>query len=632
MKNSVSIKEAPGPSEQKTKERGFSVIMPTYNQAAFIRRAVLSLKKQTYTQWELIIINDGSDDNTDEIIEDIIRESRVKYIKNPINQGLGYAINRGLDIAEYDYIAYLPSDDFYYENHLECLKTKFTESDEVVLVFNGLKHSDKNSLEMAVKDGFTTHIQTGYPLQLVQAGHKKTAHRWLERSEWVTEDLYLMFWNQLIDNGRFVSTGIVTCNWTNHPHQHHKLAGEKYGGCLNAYRSFYKVKNPLKMRLSKYKFVDEEKLYAPFRKTAVMKKTGLKILLAGELSYNPDRIYALEEYGHTLYGLWINNPKYSFSNVGPLPFGTIEDISSANDWQKEIKKLNPDIIYALSSWDGVELAYDVLKAKLGIPLVWHFKEGPYLCIKQGLWNKLFELYNFSDGRIFLNESIKLWYEQFLPSRQFSLIMDLDAPKKEYFQNNYSAKQSSFDGEIHTVVTGRMIGIDKKDIQFLADKHVHVHLYSENNHEMYTNLRLRSSADYFHVHQHVSSEKWTEEFSKYDAGWLHCFDSSNGGNLLKTTWDDLNIPARLYTLMAAGIPSIQKENEGHIVAMYDIVRKENTGVFYKNLDELVSKLQNREYLDHLNKNIQRVRQKYTFDYHVPELTDFFYKVIHNKIKP
>ena len=175
-------------------------------------------------------------------------------------------------------------------------------------------------------------------------------------------------------------------------------------------------------------------------------------------------------------------------------------------------------------------------------------------------------------------------------------MDLDSPKKEYFQNNYSAKLSSCDGEIHTAVIGRMIGIDKKDIQFLADKRVHIHLYSENNHEnneIYTNFLLRSSADYFHVHPHISSEKWTEEFSKYDAGWLHCFDSSNSGDLLKTTWDDLNIPARLYTLMAAGIPSIQKENEGHIVAMYDMVRKEDAGVFYKNLDELVSKLQNRE---------------------------------------
>lgn len=634
MKRNVLDKEMPISLLQKTKDIEFSVIMPTYNQASFIRRAVLSLKKQSYTKWELIIINDGSTDGTEEIIKDIIAESQIKYIKNAVNQGLGYTINQGLNVAKYDYIAYLPSDDFYYENHLECLKTKFTESDDAVLVFNGINHNDKNSLDLTVKEGFTTHILKEYFLQLVQAAHKKTNDRWLERNEWVTEDQYLMFWNKLIDKGRFVSTEIVTCNWTSHPYQHHKLIAEKYDGCINGYRRFYNVRVPIKMRLSRYKFIDEEKLYAPFRTVISMKKNGLKILLVGELSYNPDRIYALEELGHKLYGLWINNPRYPFSNVGHLPFGNIEDISTESYWKQEIKKINPDVIYALSNWDGIELAHEVLKANLEIPFIWHFKEGPYICIKKGLWNKVFELYNFSDGRIFLNDTIKLWYEQFLSLQQPSLVMDLDAPKKEYFQDNYSTKLSSLDGDIHTIIAGRMIGIDRKDIQFLADKHVHVHLYSESAHdarEKYNNLMARSSVNYFHVHQHISSDKWTEEFSKYDAGWLHCFDSKNGGDLLKTTWDDLNIPARIYTLMAAGIPSIQKDNTGHIVAMQELVKQENTGVFYKNIDELICKLQDEKYMEKLNKNIQKVRQKFTFDYHVPELTDFFHKVIINKNK-
>lgn len=106
-------------------ERGFSVIMPTYNQASFIRRAILSLQKQTFTNWELIIINDGSTDDTVFFISDFLENCNVKYIMNDSNMGLGYALNQGLDAANYKNIAYLPSDDFYYENHLETLMDKF---------------------------------------------------------------------------------------------------------------------------------------------------------------------------------------------------------------------------------------------------------------------------------------------------------------------------------------------------------------------------------------------------------------------------------------------------------------------------------------------------------------------------
>ena len=93
----------------------FSVLMPTYNQCAFIRRAILSLMKQTYEEWELIIINDGCTDETEEYIADYLQDARVTYIKNEENTGLGHALNQGLDAAKYDYIAYLPSDDYYFD-------------------------------------------------------------------------------------------------------------------------------------------------------------------------------------------------------------------------------------------------------------------------------------------------------------------------------------------------------------------------------------------------------------------------------------------------------------------------------------------------------------------------------------
>jgi glycosyltransferase involved in cell wall biosynthesis len=128
---------------------GFSVIMPTYNQASFIRRAILSLQRQTYKNWELIIINDGCTDNTEEYLSGLLDAPNIIYIKNDKNQGLGYALNQGLDSAKYDYIAYLPSDDFYYENHLESFKEKIEQYGDIALVYSGMKYASTLSLRKA---------------------------------------------------------------------------------------------------------------------------------------------------------------------------------------------------------------------------------------------------------------------------------------------------------------------------------------------------------------------------------------------------------------------------------------------------------------------------------------------------
>lgn len=621
-------------SKQKNEEReGFSVIMPTYNQAAFIRRAILSLEKQSFKKWELIIINDGSTDNTEECIHDIIlNNEKIKYIKNEDNKGIGYAINQGLEIAKHRIISYLPSDDFYYKNHLATIKSLYDQSDEVTLVFSGMNYANKDSLNTQQSDNKTKHIKKSFCLQLVQTSHRKTHLRWMERQELVTEDLSLMFWNSLLGEGIFTSTNKITCHWTQHPFQHHKLSSEKYGGNINAYRSYYNIQEPLNIRLSKSKYIYEEKNYQTYRKINNKKSDGLKILLVGELSYNPERIYALEEYGHTLYGLWIQNPGYSFSNIGHFPFGNIEDIEYdkyEGTWKDKIKKIKPDIIYALSNWDGVDLAYSVLKANLGIPFVWHFKEGPFVCMANGDWPKLFELYLYADGKIFINNETKDWFSQFLPITSPYFLMDLDPPKKEVFSNNLSRKLSAKDNSIHTVIPGRMIGLDHNDIKMLAKYDIHLHLYSESAHDgrrSHNTFLKKIAPDHFHIHPHVSSRKWVEEFSKYDAGWLHCFNSKNYGDLSKATWDDLNIPARLYTLAAAKLPMIQRDNFKHRVAMQDIVQRTGVGLFFKSISNLSATLHDKEKMSQIRSNLDRSRYQFCFDSHVPDLSSFFQIII------
>lgn len=609
----------------------FSVIMPTYNNSSFIRRAIKSLIDQSYEQWELIIIDDGSTDDTFENIEDFWVDKRITYHKSQRNEGLGVAINTGLAIAQYDYIAYLPADDYYFKEHLSTFATKFVEMPEAVLVFSGMQYDQIDSLNNT-NDTCSTFARSLYPLQLVQTIHKKTEERWLTREEYVTDDLYLMFWHKLLDKGVFASTNLITCYWTQHLLQRHKIIGERYGGCLNYYRQYYNIQTPIRMRISKYKFVDEYEIYKNFRGNNAKVHCELKILLVGELGFNSERIYALEKAGHELYGLWINAPSGPFSYVGHLPFGNIKDISYDRNWKQNVNKIKPDIIYALGNWDAINLAYEVLSANLNIPFVWHFKEGPFWAIKYNFWNKLIYLYKYSDGVICINESVRSWLKLFCNSIKKTFILDLDLPIKDSFEKTYSKKISKSENSIHTVVTGRLQGISVDDMKILAKQNIHIHLYLENAHEIKKSeydVYLDSTPEYFHIHKHVSNNRWIEEFSKYDAGWLHCFESKNEGNLLHATWDDLNIPARIYTLAAAGLPMIQKDNSTHIVAMQEIVKKFDIGIFYKDINNIGDLLYNKNHMQYLADNLNSSRIQFTFDYYLSGLMDFFCEIIKDK---
>lgn len=615
------------------KEKGISVLMPTYNQATFIRRAIISLMNQTYKQWELIIINDGSTDKTKYYIEDFLSDPRINYIEIDRNRGLGYVLNLGLDNAKYDYIAYLPSDDFYLKDHLQFMEDKIEKYKNCILVFSGFSFELPDTMGGIFHMNNTLYLRQGYCLQLVQTMHKKTEDRWLERKEWVTEDLFAMYWGKLSMRGAFVPTRSISCFWTNHPFQRHKIICENYGGGINYYRQYYSVNTPIKMRVSADKYIDEEKLYEKFRNKQINIGTvkTLKILIVGELAYNPERIYALEEAGHKLYGLWVQRPQYSFQTVGPIPFGKIEDVSYDN-WEHEVQKIKPDIIYGLLNSVAVPLAYEVQRKFGNIPFVWHFKEGPSVCLRTGLWEKLIYLYTYSDGKIFINEIAKQWYEQFIPKTGLSFILDGDLPKKDCFQKNMSNKLSEIDGNIHTLVTGRMIGIDFNIWKVFVEKDIHIHVYTENyivmKEKMFSEIK-KIAPSHFHLHPHCSHDRWVEEFSKYDAGWLHCLNSSNRRDLAQVSWDDLNIPARISTYAAAGIPMILKNNKEHIVATQQKLEELGIGIFYNQYEDLASKLTDKLEMEKLQNNVLLNREQFYFDKHVPQLISFFERVIESK---
>ncbi len=95
-----------------------SIIIPTYNAEKFISQAIQSILDQTYNNFELIIINDGSTDKTKIIIESF-NDKRIRYFENEKNSGIVFSRNKGLKLAQGEYIGMLDADDIAYPEKFE---------------------------------------------------------------------------------------------------------------------------------------------------------------------------------------------------------------------------------------------------------------------------------------------------------------------------------------------------------------------------------------------------------------------------------------------------------------------------------------------------------------------------------
>lgn len=97
-----------------------TVIMPNYNGKRFVRQAIESVLNQTYSNWELIIIDDKSTDGSPELIEEYCkRDTRVTLIRSPQNNGVSIARNIGICRARGEFIALLDNDDWWEQDKLE---------------------------------------------------------------------------------------------------------------------------------------------------------------------------------------------------------------------------------------------------------------------------------------------------------------------------------------------------------------------------------------------------------------------------------------------------------------------------------------------------------------------------------
>ncbi|HEU4573178.1 MAG TPA: hypothetical protein VFR93_10870, partial [Candidatus Limnocylindrales bacterium] len=182
-----------------------------------------------------------------------------------------------------------------------------------------------------------------------------------------------------------------------------------------------------------------------------------------------------------------------------------------------------------------------------------------------------------------------------------------------------------DGDVHTVVPGRPIGLHSETVAELGAQGVHIHFYGDFTHGQWRAWIDRSRAlapRRLHLHPTVDATGWVAELSRYDAGWLHVFRSRNGGEIRRADWDDLNLPARMATLAAAGLPMLQRSNEGAIVATQSLARALGTSVFFDEIEEIGGRLRDRAAVDDVRAAVLRSRAQFTFDAHVDRLVEFF----------
>ena len=127
-----------------------TIVTPSFNRGWSIRSCIESLRSQTFVDYEHIIVDGGSTDDTLKILHEVSEaDSRIKYITEPDN-GMYDAVNKGMRLASSEIVAYLNTDDFYLPHTLEQVLRAFAENPDVSMLYGHWMswHSEINFLEI----------------------------------------------------------------------------------------------------------------------------------------------------------------------------------------------------------------------------------------------------------------------------------------------------------------------------------------------------------------------------------------------------------------------------------------------------------------------------------------------------
>jgi glycosyltransferase involved in cell wall biosynthesis len=129
-----------------------TIIVPAYNAAQYLRDSISSVLQQTLKEWELIIVNDGSTDNTTEVLEGFLHDARIRVINQP-NKGVSAARNAGIDAAKGNYIGFLDADDYFMPGNLQQKFNVLDKNRMIDFVYSDVIHCDGALNELYIQRG-----------------------------------------------------------------------------------------------------------------------------------------------------------------------------------------------------------------------------------------------------------------------------------------------------------------------------------------------------------------------------------------------------------------------------------------------------------------------------------------------
>ena len=140
-----------------------SVVMPVYNGEIFIKEAIDSILNQTFTDFEFIIVNDGSTDTTESIILKI-KDARIKYIKQA-NSGIGSSLHLGCSLAKGKYIARMDADDISFPDRLLKQVEFFKKNEDCILVGSAVNYINENGCKVGRSIPYVSDFAIKYNLK-----------------------------------------------------------------------------------------------------------------------------------------------------------------------------------------------------------------------------------------------------------------------------------------------------------------------------------------------------------------------------------------------------------------------------------------------------------------------------------